>query len=56
MGHKEKQQKYGTRRSEVEAKVITEVGTQTLGDYIDNWQATAAKGVVLRPIMEICDR
>ena len=38
------------------AKVLKESGTQTLGAYIDNQQATVAEWVALRPIPEIYDR
>ena len=50
-GQKSKRQRDGTWRSEAEVKVINETGTQTLGAYINNRQATVAEWVVLRPIL-----
>ena len=56
MGQKSKRQREGTRRSVVEVGVIKESETHTLWLYIDKRQATVAKWVVLRPILEIFDR
>ena len=55
-GQMARRQREGTWRSVVEVEVIKESGTHTLWLYIDKWQATVAKWVVLRPILEIFDR
>ena len=39
-GHTSKRQMAGTWRIESEAKVLKEVGTQTLGEYVEKCQAT----------------
>ena len=52
-GQKAKRQRDGTWRSESAAKVLTELGTQTLGAYIDKRQATVTEWVALRPIIDI---
>ena len=54
-GQKAKWQREGTWRSVAAADVIKESGTHTLLLYIDKRQATVAKWVVLRLILEILD-
>ena len=54
-GQMAKRQREGTRRSVVEVGVIKESETHTLWLYIDKRQATVAKWVVLRPILDIFD-
>ena len=36
--------------------VLKEAGTQTLGTYIDKRQEAVAEWVMLRPMLEVCDR
>ena len=50
-----KWKRFGTCRSEADTKVIKEVGTYTLGAYIDKWQVIVTDWVVLRPILDIWD-
>ena len=54
-GQKAKRQREGTWRSMAAAEVIKESGTHTLWLYIDKRQATGAKWVVLRAILDIFD-
>ena len=55
-GQKAKRQREGTWRSVAAAEVIKESGTHKLWLYIDKRQATVAKWVVLRPVLDIFDR
>ena len=36
--------------------ILKKTGIQSLGAYIDRRQATVAKWVTLRPILEVCNR
>ena len=53
---KANQQREGTCRSESEARVLKEVGTQTLGVYIYKRNSTVAEWVTLRPTLEVFNR
>ena len=50
-----KRQRDVTWRNSAAASVLKEAGSQTLGLYIDKWQATVAEWVTLRPILEVCN-
>ena len=51
-----KRKRFGTWRNAAAESVLKEEGMHTLGEYIDNHQATVAQWVVLRPIIEVCNR
>ena len=53
---KAKRKRDGNWRSAAAARVIKEAVIQTLGTYIYKWQATVVDWVVLRPILDICNR
>ena len=55
-GHNANQKRYRTWIIVAEARVLKEAGTHTLGDYIDKRQETVTEWVVLRPIIEVCNR
>ena len=48
--------KDGTWLQVASETVLKKAGTHPLGKYIDRRQATVAEWVVLRPILEVCDR
>ena len=54
-GNASKWQSYGTWESATAASVLKEGGIHTHRTYIYKLQATVAKWVVLRPILEVCD-
>ena len=56
MEQKRKRLMDGTCRSEAASKVLKEAFTQTPGSYIDKRQAMVAEWVMLRKILDICDR
>ena len=47
---------YRTWRQVASEKVLKNTGTQSLGEYIDRIQATVVELVVLRTILEVCNR
>ena len=55
-GQKAKWQRNRTWRSAAAAMVLKEVGTQSLGTYLDKRQAKVKVWVVLISILKICDR
>ena len=55
-GQNAKRQRYRTWRGASSSRVIKEAGNQTLGTNIDKGQATVVVWVVLRPILNICNR
>ena len=55
-GQKAKRQRDENCQSEAAEKVLKEAGNQSLGAYIDKWQATVAEWVALKPILEIFDK
>ena len=56
MGNMYKRHRYGTWRKGADARVLKEAGNHTMGTYIDKWQETVVEWVVLRPILDVCDR
>ena len=56
MRPREVRQKHRTCRKVAADTVLEKAGTQTLGTYIDRRQATVEEWVVLRLILEVCDR
>ena len=55
-GQKAKRQRDENCQSEAAEKVLKEAGNQSLGAYIDKWQATVAEWVALKPILDIFDK
>ena len=55
-GQKAKRQRYKTWRGASSSRVLKDAGNQTLGTYIDKWQATVVDWVVLRLILNICNK
>ena len=55
-GQKAKRQRYKTWRGASSSRVLKDAGNQTLGTYIDKRQATVVYWVVLRLILNICNR
>ena len=55
-GQKAKRQRDENCQIEASEKVLKEAGNQSLGAYIDKWQATVAEWVALKPILDIFDK
>ena len=53
MGQRSVRKRDGTWQCVEAEKVLKKAGTQSLGEYIDKQQATAAEWVELRPILEV---